>query len=377
VAKPKYIFVNQTFPKEWNPGCYHTTNGLLSLLSQQLDKLSSIHQGELAEAPALLGHPKAPNTYLLLRFLLRHPRRFLQICRSSYVVINGEGTIHDNAPSAVSLIWITFVATLLRKKVILLNSTIERMNERYIRLLSRCTCIVCREPGSMNALLASHIKALHFPDASLCSPELISYCKNVLNSNIGLAAAPSRRNHIAVTFGVLSESSNQSNSYQSILAAIHEAVHESIEVSYISVHHGDGPWALRASALGWNIVDTTDISDQTSLLRAIDASVLVITGRYHIALFACLLGRHVILLPSNTSKMQQLFSVIRSIIPDYPITYYNPDSLGAASIGNRISTAISDSQENRVTRQQRMLSYAESATSGYRDLFASILKHQL
>jgi len=84
------------------------------------------------------------------------------------------------------------------------------------------------------------------------------------------------------------------------------------------------------------------------------------------------MGKHVVLLPSNTGKMEQLSLTIKRINPDYPIDMINPDSLKADEIRCRVAEAISEAREKSVLRREAMLRYAESARQDYSVLFSEL-----
>jgi len=79
------------------------------------------------------------------------------------IVINGEGTMHDDAKLAVYYLD-KIVRESAGKKVILVNSLWQRMSPKYAKLLAKTDLITVREPSSFQQLGISN--AIIMPDLS-------------------------------------------------------------------------------------------------------------------------------------------------------------------------------------------------------------------
>ena len=94
------------------------------------------------------------------------------ISQSDAVLVNGEGTIHDNKPRARHLLEILKFAQSLGKKTYLCNASWHNMNCDYDKTLKQLDQICVRETHSQKELQKKHgINPELFIDLSYWSPE--------------------------------------------------------------------------------------------------------------------------------------------------------------------------------------------------------------
>lgn len=86
------------------------------------------------------------------------------------IIINGEGTMHDDAPYSMHLLRVAKVAKELGKKCYLINSVWQNNSNKSIRYLKYFDGIFVRESHSMEELKAAGAKALVVPDLSFYGP---------------------------------------------------------------------------------------------------------------------------------------------------------------------------------------------------------------
>jgi hypothetical protein len=101
------------------------------------------------------------NTWKLTRSLPTW--REESMAASDLIVINGEGTMHDDAPLAVFYLE-TIAARRGARKVALVNSLWQRMSPHLAALARQADLVVVREPASHREL--GHPEALLMPDLS-------------------------------------------------------------------------------------------------------------------------------------------------------------------------------------------------------------------
>jgi hypothetical protein len=119
---------------------------------------------ELAAAGIEIVESVYGNTWRLTRSLPIW--REESMAASDLIVINGEGTMHDDAPLAVFYLE-TIVAGRGARKVALVNSLWQRMSPRLAALAREADLVVLREPASRREL--GHPDALLMPDLSCYS----------------------------------------------------------------------------------------------------------------------------------------------------------------------------------------------------------------
>lgn len=298
----------------------------------------------------------------LIVFAFYYPKILILILRSDSIIINGEGTIHHDSQSSLGLLWLLTVGSVLQKRVYLLNATIEAMSNGPLSALSLASCIAVRDPITLQYLRDRSLEAVELPDASLTSYELIKFAFTTYQNNSHRACLAPCTSVISVTFGVLSESPSLLQSCISSARIIKSIFAKRFKINYLVVHDGDRHIAKLLLREGWSVTYTDKIG-QVGLLDSLSRSCLVITGRYHIGLFSCLLGKRVHLLRSNTIKMKALHQRIHSLSPKYPIHY--SDDLDADYLVNESKLLAMENPSVWLSRQQPILEYALESTRCY------------
>ena len=88
-----------------------------------------------------------------------------QIIRDcDWVVINGEGTIHHNAPWGIELLYALEYGRSIGKTTFLLNTHYEKMDNKFNNILKGIDHIVARDPWSYKELVKHNTDTLLAPD---------------------------------------------------------------------------------------------------------------------------------------------------------------------------------------------------------------------
>ena len=223
------------------------------------------------------------------------------------IVLNGEGTIHHTGVGALALLGFCKIAKELGKKVFILNCSIFDLEPFLFETLRECVDgIAVREPLSFRYLAEYGIPAMQAADClflmeggderELDLPELEPSKKYALYTPGVLAA-----------FGRVSGEGVQRDVAQLRLAGY--------EVFFHVVETEDELFAVEAAQVGARILPLGCLNwrQVPPFLRRME---LVVSGRYHINIFAALAGVPFLPLSTNTGKMA---GVLELLSPDRTI----------------------------------------------------------
>ena len=213
-------------------------------------------------------------------------------------VINGEGTIHHNQLSALALIALALQAKENDKKVWLVNATIQEMDETLMELLlSACDYIVLREPLSYRWL-----SKLSFSVELAADPVFLLNIKRMSLDRAG-------RNCL-YTPGVLTIYGNQCRTTpNNVLKQLRTIQNYGWEPTYLSVETDDNVVLESVRQLDIPIIELGTVNHENigSLLQDYD---LVVSGRYHVLIYACMAGVPIVPMQSNTWKIEGFLELI-------------------------------------------------------------------
>jgi hypothetical protein len=216
------------------------------------------------------------------------------------LLVNGEGSIHHNFPRALALLALIDVAAGLGKQVLLINATIQAMDEALLgHVLPRLRVLHVREPDSLAAV------SPYCPSA-FCAADIAALTIAGMRES---AARPERRpaagRRCFVSAGVLAEPVG----LRRLLAAALEA---GFRPTYFSI--GDGNEGKVAAAVCADLqVDhlracDIPLAELFAMLR--DGFDLALSGRHHLNLFLMAAGVPFLPLPSNTWKIPATLSYL-------------------------------------------------------------------
>lgn len=212
------------------------------------------------------------------------------------VVINGEGTIHHNYSGAVTLVAWARAAARCGLPVLTVNCTIQAMDPFLLDELFIASKIVAvREIRTFNDLAARGYRSIQASDA------LFAWPNSDLNSRAGESLFGRKR--CIYSPGVLTAHNGMTESVVGM--HIQKLLASGWSVSYLTVELEDEkfePIARRAGASIYPLRRWTP-GGLKSMLQEHD---LVISGRYHIIIFAWLAGRPVVPMSSNSWKVEGL-----------------------------------------------------------------------
>jgi|WetSurSiteA1Bulk_404760.scaffolds.fasta_scaffold11875_2 hypothetical protein len=190
-----------------------------------------------------------------------HSREIDEFCFSEadIIIVNGEGTLHDNQDEAQFLMSVLDLAEKRNKRTILVNALFENMSDKYHDIISKIDYISARDPQSKKALEKCGGKNVHlFPD--LC------FNKMFINETI-------HDKHLEIAIGDLHPD-----------AKIEErSVFEQLPYQHIALNN--------------------TFEDVIARLRNI---TIYVTGQFHGILAATLVQTRFVPIISNSSKIQNL-----------------------------------------------------------------------
>lgn len=91
----------------------------------------------------------------------------IDYAKYSIVILNGEGTLHDDAPNAIKFLQALEKAQESGCQTYVINSVWQRMSQRYADILKSCAKIIVREQLSQNALMQQGVVSTVRPDRSI------------------------------------------------------------------------------------------------------------------------------------------------------------------------------------------------------------------
>lgn len=107
------------------------------------------------------------------------------ILQTDLVIINGEGTLHDDNPYINRLLSLIEFCKHYDLPVVVINSTISDLSEKNLELLKQATAIYVRESYSYDYLLRHNIESLVVPDLTFWNSDRFDNTQIESASKIG------------------------------------------------------------------------------------------------------------------------------------------------------------------------------------------------
>ncbi len=204
------------------------------------------------------------------------------------VVINGEGTMHHDAPGALRIMRAGMAAQRRGLPVALIN-TVWQANEAITPLLACCQLIAARESFSAQAIGVAGYQAQVVPDLTLC------------NSPASLFGAVAKRPAMSAPIVVMDDVRPTT----SLLLARYARVHG---LPYLPMAGRPSLRRLAGWARWWQLGQASGWARQCGRAQApaIQQASSVLTGRFHGMCLAVMARRPFIALASNTHKVEGL-----------------------------------------------------------------------
>ncbi|MEP3477696.1 MAG: polysaccharide pyruvyl transferase family protein [Fuerstiella sp.] len=331
----KAIFINDTSGTS-NPGCQGTVACLLQLLMQSGVNITSrspvgycyhefaqcdvampllslqqrimrrITKAVSASKPVVAAAPKlCPErwNHSIEQFAARIEPVWAE---ADQLIVNGEGTIHHDAIGARNLIGLCLAGKKLGKRISILNCSIYDLSETLLAALrDSVDQIIVREPISHRYLNNQGIQSTLAADCLF----LAAQRKNpdvVLPKTIVDQVADKAR--VAVyTPGVLSGTGQVTGAL--VQNDIQQLKDTGYKVLYYVVEAEDEHLASAAKQAGAAIIPLGAMN-WMELLTFMKSVSLVVSGRYHINIFAAICGVSFLPMQTNTSKMDGLLELL-------------------------------------------------------------------
>lgn len=214
------------------------------------------------------------------------------------VVINGEGTIHHNQPGAAALVAWARAAARFDRPVLTVNCTIQAMDPFLLDVLFAASKrVVVREAWTFNYLHLHGYVSVQASDALFAWPDLVPDAPSPFASD---------RRRCIYSPGVLAIDDAMTESI--VGDHIQEIVKAGWAVSYLTVEVEDERFEAIARRAGASIYPLRRWTP-AGLLSMLQEYDLVISGRYHLMIFAWLAGRPVVPMMSNSWKVEGLLEM--------------------------------------------------------------------
>jgi len=215
------------------------------------------------------------------------------------LVINGEGTIHDDAIGALALLGLCSAAKRIGLDVALVNASIYGLSDWLLEVLKESVDFLSvREPLSREYLLSQGITASQSADCLFAAPHDPIESVPVA----GTASAP-----IIYTPGVLAGGSEVTAG--AVARDVTALAREGAEVHYLVVEEED-EWAAPVAAQAGAKVIPLGMIPWERMAGYLAGASCVVSGRYHINIFAMIAGVPFLSMETNTPKMKGLLRLV-------------------------------------------------------------------
>lgn len=235
----------------------------------------------------------------------------LKLCpQADFAIINGEGTIHHDQPSAIRLLeFATFFKSKYKKKVFLINALYQEMSKQHEIHLSSFDKIWCRDNSSKDSVIRSGYKAEMVPDLTLAR-QWEPPNKHPRRNGIGVSDS---------VFMKLSEKLflySKKFHYDFLPILRHfKILNFNVTRSYLSLIKSRLILALTYFLIGKNVgyVRKRRLSYKRtleSLFNSIQSKELVVCARFHTLCLCLLTETPFLAITSNSHKMEAIISDI-------------------------------------------------------------------
>lgn len=257
------------------------------------------------------------------------------------LLVNGEGTMHDDGEKALQIGAAMQCAKELGKKVCLFN-TVWQDNNRLNKYLAAADLIYCREPASVRQIQQAGFVAREAPDMVFATP-------------VPADLPTPQPGHVLVLDSVLSLICRRLCS----LAA--GRGWEMVIMSRRGYDKLERKWWWKSMRF-FRGLRARLIAEPETFLHEMAKAERIISGRFHGSCLAMLLGKPLCSVAANTHKIEGLYTAAGLD----PASVLDPDRLDEASI-ERAWKSSADHAAN-------VLRYVQSAPERVRAMFSDIRK---
>lgn len=233
-------------------------------------------------------------------------RKLIELLQScDEVVINMEGTIHHNSVGALTLLGIAYLGKKYNKKTVLVNGSIQSMDQRLLNIvLSNLDKISVREVYSLRYLNSLGINSQQAADCAFLTD---------INTPFDFSDRIKYLCKDACLFspGILASRYKKSKKYLDYLRHfLMQLKKKNQKIVYFRVDNGEGQeLILLANNLNIPIIYASEIpwSSIGSFLKHVSC---LISGRYHLLIFALMSQVPIVAIGSNSWKIEGLLDLI-------------------------------------------------------------------
>jgi polysaccharide pyruvyl transferase WcaK-like protein len=234
------------------------------------------------------------------------------------VVVNGEGTLHHNQRTALAALAVARTAQVLGKEVHVVNTSVQAMHSEVLTMVvGNATRLVVREPQSYRYLRGLNL------DCQLGSDCAFAATYEPARNVYPLPAEVAPQRACLVTGGC----GARDVSIIEITKTLRRAGYSPF---YYRIGDGDPLSVEQCASAGipvvtWNAIPWNVLPDYLKQVK------LVVSGRYHIIIFALMARIPFIPLSSNTWKIEGLCELFHWPIPVLPGAHGFVDALSSLS----------------------------------------------
>jgi len=262
--------------------------------------------------------------------------------RTDIVIVNGEGSMHDDQDVALNLIKSLKIAKKKNKKMFLINTVWQNNNilNDYLHFFEK---IYVRESLSQKEVIAAGFDAEVVPDLSLYTD--ISDVK----TNV-------KKDNIQIIDSIIKKHTNDlSNLALRLRAKFYCMGHGAVKL--YELHHKYRKYRLRLKGCGLqNINELNDIAKHEAML----------SGRFHAVCIAMKLKTPFLFIGSNTHKIEGLLSDVGVDYNDYLIT--------SKTYNSSKSEIIEFVKSNYSKNEEKFDKYVNSAIHKIENMFSEIAR---
>jgi polysaccharide pyruvyl transferase WcaK-like protein len=290
-----------------NPGCQATVAGLLGLLSERtaasIDTISLGYGYEHFAALVENGNGRAAAEWLRAVDSLSRDSHLTQaIASADLVVANLEGTFHHHTVGALALGGALALAHRLDKRVWAVNGTVEDIEPWLLaEAFARCEHLSVREPVSGRWLRRQGLRATTAADCA--------FLADIFSAPAAHLPAGGGSRLALYTPGVLGRPDQvDSIGADEAVAQLDVLTAAGWAPVYFEMEPAEAAITTRVADRGYPIARVADVPWPAvgNYLRHFD---LVVSGRYHVLMFAAMAGVPFVALRSNTWKIAGLIEM--------------------------------------------------------------------
>lgn len=290
----KILYLNATELVDYNPGCQATSALLQNNLNGDIINRLPLGFGyHLFTKKRKLFNSEERDFRIKQKSLFENKDYTYLFKIVDVVVINAEGTIHSDSIGAKTLLAFSNLAKKLKKKVYIVNGSFYKLSEYLLRILRNSDKIYVREKASYEYLLENNVKS-----------KLVFDCAFLVDKISGIKKDETK---CLYTPGTLFLHGDKHNDKHEILKNHYLSLKKiGLTPIFGIAEKKEIEYAQYWQTLGGHYIDlTTQSLDKVQ--ETIAEFSYVLSGRYHILLFALLQGSKTKQIESNTDKIIGLY----------------------------------------------------------------------